>query len=65
VAGADFGALARQWSVASNAERGGEFGWIRRGTLEADVEDVALRLPVGEYAIIDRATVVELLQRTD
>jgi 2-hydroxychromene-2-carboxylate isomerase len=49
--GADFAELARRWSVASNAARGGEFGWLSRGTLTEDVEDLALGLEVGEVGI--------------
>ena len=48
-AGADFAALARQFSEAPGAEEGGIIGWQRRGDLIPSLEDAAFSLPTGQY----------------
>lgn len=49
--GADFAELARRWSSASNAGRGGEFGWMTRSTLTEDTWDFVIRMEVNEVAV--------------
>ncbi len=40
-AGADFAALAKEFSLAQNAENGGEIGWVRENELPKDVAEKA------------------------
>ncbi|MCA9605577.1 MAG: thioredoxin domain-containing protein [Myxococcales bacterium] len=63
--GADFGEMARRWSAASNAERGGDFGWVTRGTLTRDVEDVAMALAVGDVGVTCEAHACRIVQRVE
>jgi peptidyl-prolyl cis-trans isomerase SurA len=47
-AGEDFAALAREHSDdPTTAQQGGELGWVRRGQLVREVEDVAFRIRPG------------------
>ena len=46
-AGEDFAALAKQYSQGYGADNGGSLGRIRRGSLDADFEEVAFALPDG------------------
>jgi parvulin-like peptidyl-prolyl isomerase len=49
--GEDFGALARQYSHdKSTRDKGGDLGFVRKGTLPAPLEDAAFRLEPGETA---------------
>lgn len=46
--GADFATVAKRFSQdPGSAERGGELGWIRRGMLVREFDQVAFRLKVG------------------
>lgn len=63
--GEDFGALARQHSVASNKERGGEFGTIVRGTLTQELEDVAFALNVDEVGVTCGPLACQVIQRQE
>lgn len=48
--GADFGALARQYSQGPGAESGGELPWAKRGELLREFEEVVFSLSEGEYS---------------
>ena len=48
---ADFLAIARQQSDASNAATGGEIGWVAPHQLEKEVEDVLFALEPGEVSV--------------
>jgi peptidyl-prolyl cis-trans isomerase SurA len=49
-AGEDFAKIARDVSKGPSAAEGGELGWIRRGTIEKSLEDVAFGLKKGEVS---------------
>ena len=49
-AGEDFGKVARELSQGPSAREGGELGWLKRGTVQADVEKVAFALQPGEVS---------------
>lgn len=65
VAGEDFGALARTWSVASNSVRGGEFGWITPETLTQETWDLAVGLDVGEAGVLCQQVTCTVIQRQE
>jgi parvulin-like peptidyl-prolyl isomerase len=44
----DFCELARNYSDCPSAERGGDLGYIPRGRIVKEIEDVAFSLPIGE-----------------
>jgi parvulin-like peptidyl-prolyl isomerase len=46
-AGRDFGDLATEYSDALNAEKRGDMGWIGRGALAADLEELLFSLQPG------------------
>lgn len=48
--GADFAALARQFSVGANAEDGGSVGWVRPAQLSDEVASVLTTLSVGDVS---------------
>jgi len=48
--GEEFGLLARQVSEGPSASDGGDLGWLRRGTVQADVEKVAFGLQSGQIS---------------
>ncbi|MBI2206727.1 MAG: peptidylprolyl isomerase [Candidatus Rokubacteria bacterium] len=50
LAGADFIALARQYSADVSAKDGGDLGTLKRGELAVDIENQILRLAVGEVS---------------
>ncbi|GAB4336718.1 MAG: hypothetical protein Kow0099_09800 [Candidatus Abyssubacteria bacterium] len=50
--GASFEQLARNRSEADSARDGGDMGWIGRGTLSADLEEVVFSLKPGEFSEI-------------
>ncbi len=54
-AGEDFGAIARQLSKGPSAADGGELGWLRRGTVQKALEDVAFKLQPGQVSGLIRA----------
>jgi foldase protein PrsA len=55
-AGADFGKLAQEKSlVASGKTAGGDDGFVARGMLPAEIEDVAFSLKPGEVRVISSA----------
>lgn len=48
--GADFGAVARQFSQANNASKGGELGWVTPDTLPPQVARVLRQLPANQVS---------------
>lgn len=48
--GADFAALARQFSIGANAADGGAVGWVRPAQLNADVAAVLASLSPGQVS---------------
>ncbi|MDF1734214.1 MAG: peptidylprolyl isomerase [Minwuia sp.] len=48
--GADFAALARQFSVGADAEDGGKVGWVRPAQLSDEVAAVLATLSVGQVS---------------
>lgn len=48
--GADFAALAKQYSEGSGASSGGDLGWFARGTLAAPFENAAFALKKGQVS---------------
>jgi peptidyl-prolyl cis-trans isomerase SurA len=49
-AGEDFGAVAKQVSQGPSAADGGELGWLRRGTVQEDIERAAFALQPGQVS---------------
>ncbi|HLT78200.1 MAG TPA: peptidylprolyl isomerase [Ferrovibrio sp.] len=49
-AGASFPAMARQFSRGTTATNGGEVGWIQRGTLPEEVEQVIAQMNKGDIS---------------
>ncbi len=47
LSGADFGALAREFSTAPSAAREGDLGWLAAGALPAEVRNIVATLPDG------------------
>lgn len=48
--GEEFVALSRELSRAANADRGGELGWVVKGSQPEDVEEVIFSLAEGEVS---------------
>ena len=51
-AGADFAALAREWSEGPEAARGGDLGWIARSQLEAALSDAIFATEIGKTSAV-------------
>ena len=52
VRGADFASLASVYSEDSTQDKGGDWGWIKRGDLNPDMEQVVFQLPIGKVSDI-------------
>jgi len=62
-AGEDFGELAKRFSDAGTAKRGGELGLFRRGMMDATLEQGVFKLNRNEFTeVIPIATGFEILQ---
>ena len=46
----DFGSLAKQYSEADNASKGGEVGWVQRGTMGEQMESILLSMKAGDLS---------------
>jgi peptidyl-prolyl cis-trans isomerase D len=44
----DFGSLAKQYSAAENASKGGDLGWIQRGMLGEQIESILFAMKAGD-----------------
>lgn len=53
-AGKDFADLAQQYSDDFYRVKGGDVGWMHRGSMEPEFEKVALSIPVGQFGEIFR-----------
>lgn len=49
-AGEDFGKVAREMSQGPSARESGELGWLKRGTVQPEVEKVAFALQPGQVS---------------
>jgi peptidyl-prolyl cis-trans isomerase SurA len=52
--GEDFAAVARASSEGPSASDGGELGWLKRGTIQPELERVAFALPTGGISDVVR-----------
>jgi peptidyl-prolyl cis-trans isomerase SurA len=48
--GIDFAELAKKYSQDSKKDKGGDWGWIERNKLRAELSDVAFNLNSGQYS---------------
>jgi len=48
--GEDFAALAKKHSDAPYADKGGDWGWVKRGTLVSSLDETAAKLKPGEVS---------------
>ena len=48
--GADFSQLAQQFSIAPNANQGGDLGFFGPGELMPEIEEIVVQLKVGELS---------------
>ena len=46
----DFGSLAKQFSEAENASKGGDLGWIRKGMLGEQIESILFSRKAGDLS---------------
>jgi peptidyl-prolyl cis-trans isomerase D len=46
----DFGSLAKQFSEADNASKGGDLGWIQKGAMGEQIESVLLSMKPGDLS---------------
>ena len=46
----DFGSLAKQYSEAENASKGGDLGWIQKGMLGEQVEPILFSMKAGDLS---------------
>ncbi len=53
--GEDFAAVAREVSKGPSAQEGGDIGWLRRGTIQKQLEDAAFALKDGQFSPLVRA----------
>jgi peptidyl-prolyl cis-trans isomerase SurA len=49
-AGADFSALAREFSQSASAAVGGDLGWVTKGQLDPEIDQVLASTPEGQVA---------------
>ena len=64
--GADFSALARQYSIGPGSEEGGDIGYSAPGDLMRELETVAADLQVGQYSsIIEIGHRYFIIKKTD
>jgi peptidyl-prolyl cis-trans isomerase SurA len=52
--GEDFATVAKEVSRGPGAEEGGDLGWLRRGTIQKQLEDVAFGLADGQVSKLAR-----------
>ncbi|MEQ1852496.1 MAG: peptidylprolyl isomerase [Chthoniobacteraceae bacterium] len=50
VRGADFAGLARVYSEDSTQDRGGDWGWVKHGDLNPEMERIVFTLPTGKVS---------------
>ncbi len=65
-AGVDFAAIAKQFSIAPSAARGGQLGWITTDQLDDTLKEVLKRMQPGQISLpIQTATGVYILALVD
>jgi peptidyl-prolyl cis-trans isomerase SurA len=61
--GEDFATVAKELSQAPSAAEGGDLGWLKRGTVQAEIEKVALALQPGQVSdLVKTRTGWQILQ---
>jgi peptidyl-prolyl cis-trans isomerase D len=50
----DFGSLAKQYSESNTASKGGDMGWVQRGTLDEAVETALFSVKAGDLSGVVR-----------
>lgn len=50
MAGEDFSKLAQNYSEGAGASEGGDIGWVSRGSLMSEVEEIAFKMSPGEVS---------------
>ncbi|MEO6785936.1 MAG: peptidylprolyl isomerase [Chthoniobacteraceae bacterium] len=50
IRGADFADLAKVYSEDSTQDKGGDWGWVKHGDLNPEMESVVFRLPTGKIS---------------
>jgi parvulin-like peptidyl-prolyl isomerase len=50
VRGADFAGLARVYSMDTTQDNGGDWGWVKRGDLNPEMERIVFSLPTGKVS---------------
>jgi peptidyl-prolyl cis-trans isomerase SurA len=53
--GEDFAKVAKEVSRGPSAEAGGDLGWLKRGTIQRQLEDAAFSLKEGQFSGLIRA----------
>jgi peptidyl-prolyl cis-trans isomerase D len=46
----DFGSLAKQYSEAENASKGGDLGWVQKGMLGEQLESILFKMKAGDLS---------------
>ncbi|NWG01436.1 MAG: SurA N-terminal domain-containing protein [Syntrophaceae bacterium] len=46
----DFSSLAKQYSEAENASKGGDWGWVQKGMMEEQIESVLFSMKAGDVS---------------
>ena len=68
-AGSDFKALAREKSLAASGKAaGGDYGFVARGMLPAEIDDIAFSMKTGEIRVVPGPRgrhVLQILERRD
>lgn len=64
-AGEDFADLARQVSQGPGAASGGDLGWVKKGTMPVDLEQVAFALAPGQNSGLVRARTGWIILKAD
>jgi peptidyl-prolyl cis-trans isomerase D len=48
----DFASLAKQYSEAENASKGGDLGWVQRGMLGEQLESILFKMKAGDLSAV-------------
>ena len=63
--GVDFAELARQQSVGPGKDKGGDLGYFAPGDMMEELDDVAVKLKVGQYSgIIETSEGYFIIKKT-